>query len=152
MKMDRIVDVVLHILRNLNQVEDRIVLNDKNGRYFSVNWLKQHSIHNVSDFYNILKKIIRIVFIGVHYHDQSDKLTIAISTIRGLIDHLNDSYFNDIRRSELNYSIRDIQDHLAAVRMQRVFYLQVKWYANEGVKLFHNLSDKYEIMNKKRFC
>lgn len=69
MKMDRIVDVVLHILRNLNQVEDRIVLNDKNGRYFSVNWLKQHSIHNVSDFYNILKKIIRIVFIGVPYHD-----------------------------------------------------------------------------------
>ncbi|KNB44012.1 hypothetical protein JH06_2095 [Blastocystis sp. subtype 4] len=107
--VDHIVDIVLHILRYLNQVEDQIVLNDKNGRYFSIDWLKQYSIHNVSDYYSILKKIIRI----------SDKLTTAISTIRDLVDNLTDSYFNDIRRSELNYSIRDIQDHLAAVELER---------------------------------
>ena len=82
---------------------------------------------------------------------QSDKLTAAISTIRNLVDNLTDSYFNDIRRSELNYSIRDIQDHLAAVELEGVIYVQVKWYANEGVKLFHKISDKYEVMNKKRF-
>ena len=60
-EVDHIVDIVLHILRYLNQVEDQIVLNDKNGRYFSIDWLKQYSIHNVSDYYSILKKIIRIV-------------------------------------------------------------------------------------------
>ena len=150
-EVDHIVDIVLHILRYLNQVEDQIVLNDKNGRYFSIDWLKQYSIHNVSDYYSILKKIIRIVRFNRHVHEQSDKLTTAISTIRDLVDNLTDSYFNDIRRSELNYSIRDIQDHLAAVELERSINEQVKWYANEGVKRFHNLSDKYEVMNKKRF-
>ena len=59
--MDRIANVALCILRKLNQIEDTLVLSDRNGRYFSFYWLKPYSVSNVNDFYFILCKIDRIV-------------------------------------------------------------------------------------------
>lgn len=39
----------------------------------------------------------------------------SIKGIDDMIDTLHESYFNEFRVSELNYTIRDIKDHLMAV-------------------------------------
>ena len=39
----------------------------------------------------------------------------SIKGINDMINTLHESYFNEFRVSELNYTIRDIKDHLMAV-------------------------------------
>ena len=45
----------------------------------------------------------------------------SIKGIDDMIDTLHESYFNEFRVSELNYTIRDIKDHLMAVMTVRIF-------------------------------
>ncbi len=44
----------------------------------------------------------------------------SIKGINDMINTLHESYFNEFRVSELNYTIRDIKDHLMAVVTARV--------------------------------
>lgn len=45
----------------------------------------------------------------------------SIKGIDDMIDTLHESYFNEFRVSELNYTIRDIKDHLMAVMTVHIF-------------------------------
>ncbi|CBK24673.2 uncharacterized protein [Blastocystis hominis] len=58
-----------------------------------------------------------------------------------MLNGIENAYFNEFRRSEIVYSMRDIRDHLTTIR----------WYVEEGTKIHNDLHHKVEITNRVRY-
>ena len=69
-----------------------------------------------------------------------------------MLNGIENAYFNEFRRSEITYNMRDIRDHLTTV--SRLFAYsdgQIRWYVEEGTKIHNDLHHKVEITNRVRY-
>ena len=125
--VDRMVSIVIRVVQSLYRVEDKIILNDSASLY------KRHeniSLEKVSNCYQMLQKIL----------SDEEAFSSLLGGVKDALDGMKDTYFDEFRRSEMNYNMRDITDHLTTT----------KWYVEEGMKICDDLNSKAEILAKGR--